>query len=454
MPQALGTRDFRSMLKTCPQGMQRVLTSLGAELGLSWWMSALGLGLGLLLAGLLMAALIVQLGGGQQNDPRRSVIVPILGSPPYASTTTSRPTTSTEPGPLRPQEELLAVCCHHVTAFGVRPNSTWGTASLEQQALFQKWGCDRVVKSRFGTLDNSDVNCRSLGPPTYTFYIYRVTGDTDWPIYNVNAGSLGGVLWYLHNEVIVGRPRKFGITRMRRFKVQVAGTRALERINMTFGVRFAYDTQVCTGAGPWASPAECDAQFEKYGYFVGCNNLGTYPFPTAAKGFPCHYPEAVWYSLPKGGRCHGRPTGEANCTYSYEESGDILLDELVGIKNRSQLPSDWTEYDINTDEGYGFSWWDHKFDDWACRNRWQHVRDMWARKFPGTERDDELPAPSCDFTCSFYPNPPLECTMPQPTGADACSTPEACGRVMESYHAPHVGHYRKLDPEVDEANAS
>jgi hypothetical protein len=404
---------------------------------------ALGLGLGLLAAGLLVAGFVDPFAndnGRRQPASRRATMVfPFFGVPQQAApTTTPTPTTSTEPGPLMPQEELLSVCCHHVTKLGVLPAETWGTASLEQQALFLKWGCNGVLQRHFGTLYDSDANCRSLGPPTYTFYMYRVTGATDWPLGNVNAANLGGVLWYLHNEVITAKPRKFGITHMRRFKVQMTGTRALEEMNMTFGVRFAWDTQVCTGAGPWASPAECDKQFERYGYFVGCNNLGSYPFPTPAKGFPCHYPEAVWYSLPTAGRCQGRPTGDDNCTWSYEEYGNITLDELVGMENYWAVP---TEYSKDADRGFGFSWWDRKFDDLACRNRWQHARDVWARKFPDSETDDELPAPSCDFHCGFYPNPPGECAMPQPTGAQACSSPVWCDAVIRNYHAPQVGHY-------------
>jgi hypothetical protein len=283
--------------------------------------------------------------------------------------------------------------------------------------------------------------CRDLGPPVYTFYMYRVSGDTNWPIENVNAASLGGVLWYLHNEVIVERPRKFGITRMRRYKVQVAGTQALARLNMTFGVRFAYDTQKCTGAGPWASEEECDKQFEKYGHFVGCNSLGSYPFPTAAKGYPCHYPDAVWYSLSKGGLCEGTPTGEENCTYSFEESGDIAIDEFVGIENYASLGPGWKEYDVNQDHGFGFTWWDHKYDDWACRQRWESVREFWSRRYPDTPTDEDLPAPSCDFKCSFYDAPPLECTVPQPVGANVCNSPGSCWHVSQTYVAPAVGHY-------------
>jgi hypothetical protein len=415
-----------------------ILALLGVEKWPQWMAPALGTGLGLLVAGIVLAAIVNQLGGGPHIDPGRSIVVPIIASQAQMHTTTSRPSTTRPNRPQTPSEELLAVCCHHVTAFNVQPNVTWGQATLEQQGIWMKWNCDDVLQRHLGSLEDTSSKCRALGAPTYTFYMYRVTGDTDWPIENVNAASLGGVLWYLHNEVIVAKPRKFGIKRMRRFKVQVAGTPALAKLNMTFGVRFAYDTQVCTGAGPWASPKECEAQFKKYGHFIGCNHLGSYPFPTAAKGFPNHYPEAVWYSLPGQGRCHGRPTGEDNCTYSFEEKGDILLDELVGIKDYDEIQS---EYDITTDRGLGFSWWDHKFDDWACRQRWLHVRDVWSKRFPGEKSDFELPAPSCDFKCDFYPNPPYECTMPQPQGRDACSTPDACWHVQQTYHAPQVGHY-------------
>merc|ERR1719333_962162 len=116
------------------------------------------------------------------------------------------------------ENELLNVCCHHTMAFGVVPNVTWGTTTLEQQSTYTALGCDGVLQRRFGTLSDSPRHCREMASPVYTFYMYRVTGAKDWPIENVNAASLGGVLWYLHNEVIVERPRKFGITRIRRFK--------------------------------------------------------------------------------------------------------------------------------------------------------------------------------------------------------------------------------------------
>jgi hypothetical protein len=376
-----------------------------------------------------LAATVLYLGGVPQLDPRRNAVA----TPPIA-TSTPRPVFH----PKTLGEERLAVCCHHVTAFNVQPNISWGKATLEEQSQWMKWKCSDVLKQHFGTFEDAPTKCRSLGTPTYTFYMYRVSGDTDWPIENVNAASLGGVLWYLHNEVVTGKPRKFGITRMRRYKVQVAGTRALAKLNMTFGVRFAWDTQECTGAGPFSSKEECDAQFKKYGYFIGCNNLGSYPFPTAAKGFPNHYPEAVWYSLPRKGRCHGRPTGEDNCTYNFEEVGNMTIDELVGIKDYGRIG---VEYNEDADHGWGISWWDRKFDDGVCRKRWLHAKEMWARKYPDQESDEDRPAPSCDFKCDFYPHPPAECGMEQPKGPAMCSNHKWCYSVMMSYHAPSVGHY-------------
>merc|ERR1740138_1986895 len=104
-------------------------------------------------------------------DDRRAMVFPFFGSPGEdASTTASLTTTSTEPGPLMPKEELLAVCCHHVTKLGVLPDLTWGTAaSLQEQAFFLRWGCDGVLQRHFGTLENTSENCLSLGPQTYTF---------------------------------------------------------------------------------------------------------------------------------------------------------------------------------------------------------------------------------------------------------------------------------------------
>jgi hypothetical protein len=423
----------------CPESSEPKPRASGMR---GWQLLAFGTGLGLLVvAGTVLAVTLRHLGDLAQVDPGQNMVKAAA----INSTTSSHPQNATAlklEHTQTPGEERLAVCCHHVTAFNIQPDVSWGTAPLEEQGHWMKWNCSGVLMQHFGTFEDTPTKCRSLGTPIYTFYMYRVTGDKDYAIENVNTASLGGVLWYLHNEVIVAKPRAFGITVMRRFKVQVAGTRALAKLNMTFGVRFAWDSQVCTGAGPWAWPSECEAQFKKYGHFIGCNNLGEYPFPTAAKGYPSYYPEAVWYSLPRNGRCHGngRPTGEDNCTYNFEEVGNITIDELVGIKDYWKVPR---EYDGDADHGWGFSWWNHKYDEKACAQRWLHARDVWAKKFPGEKSDEDLPAPSCDFRCDFYENPPNECSTAQPMGAHACTSPGWCKGVQASYHAPAVGHYSR-----------
>merc|ERR1712060_828390 len=151
-----------------------------------------------------------------------------------------------------------------------------------------------------------------------SFYMYRSQSDADYPLENVNAGSLPGIMWYLQNEVVsgaYGTEDKFGITRIMRLKVQVKATQPLLDKGMNFGSRVAFDSGKCTGP-------DCDFDWNMYGYNVGCNNLGDWPFPK----YETHYKGATWYSLPgecpsvsylekgqcnkgqePGGKCSGTP---------------------------------------------------------------------------------------------------------------------------------------------------
>jgi len=106
--------------------------------------------------------------------------------------------------------------------------------------------------------------------PIYTFYGYRAAETDDTPTTNVNVGNLAGVLWYLHNEVVVRQPRKFDITRIVRILLRITPPDKLRSTGMNFGVRFAYDAGNCTGAGKveWQGEGSCDPFYEKYGYFV------------------------------------------------------------------------------------------------------------------------------------------------------------------------------------------
>jgi len=259
--------------------------------------------------------------------------------------------------------------------------------------------------------------------PIHTFYLYRSMGDNDYPMENVNAANLGGVLWYLHNEVVNTAYRKFGITRIIRFKVSMTATDRLASLGMSFGVRFAYDSQTCTGAGPWNGPGSCDKYYQEYGNFVGCNSLGKYPFPMASQGFPVHYADAKWYSLPKEGACRceeGKactPTGADDCTYTVERAGEIYVSDLESIGDYNGfVGSGQKEYDQGQDKGVGNSFWDQKFDDYLCSRRIQALDALFRNKNPEYPGDRELPEPDCDFSCeNFYrginDGPPEECNQ-------------------------------------------
>eukprot|EP00931_Biecheleriopsis_adriatica_P072939 TRINITY_DN4731_c0_g1_i1.p1 TRINITY_DN4731_c0_g1~~TRINITY_DN4731_c0_g1_i1.p1 ORF type:complete len:585 (+),score=109.56 TRINITY_DN4731_c0_g1_i1:73-1827(+) len=284
--------------------------------------------------------------------------------------------------------------------------------------------------------------------PLLTFYVYRAVSNEVYPPLNTNVGSLAGVLWYLHHEVVVQAPRKFNVERILRYKVQMRATEPLLRLGMNYGVRLAFDKGQATGpfvcgrnkAGSSYSPKFCGLanggktgfdfeaksvhmkpykdifEFSAYGYAVGCNNLGEYPFPM----YPVYYPDAVWYSVPgicpeklyndktdckdtrPGGYCPGvTPTGNGTCTWNYEPAGEIELDELVGIPDYSAFRSSGKrEYDPITDMGKGFSWWNGINSTKANAERVKQAQALFEKKNP---TDPALTAtPKCDFNFGQY----------------------------------------------------
>eukprot|EP00927_Polykrikos_kofoidii_P081758 TRINITY_DN7956_c0_g2_i2.p1 TRINITY_DN7956_c0_g2~~TRINITY_DN7956_c0_g2_i2.p1 ORF type:complete len:369 (-),score=14.96 TRINITY_DN7956_c0_g2_i2:395-1501(-) len=206
--------------------------------------------------------------------------------------------------------------------------------------------------------------------PVFTFYMYRAQNDNNYPPLNVNTATLGGILWYLHNEIvntcesggtrgIVGEKvefgyRRFKIRRILRYKVTTKATEPLYRRGMNFGTRVAFDSGKNTGS--WEVSKDTRRAYEKYGFHVGCNVLGQGPYPLCdghsdrGEGFcPISYPKPIWYSLPgqcpsedlssktdmcknqePGGFCRGTPTGQGNCTYTYEPAG-VLQEGLLGV---------------------------------------------------------------------------------------------------------------------------
>mmetsp|Transcript_94704 Transcript_94704/g.192538 ORF Transcript_94704/g.192538 Transcript_94704/m.192538 type:complete len:400 (+) Transcript_94704:53-1252(+) len=248
--------------------------------------------------------------------------------------------------------------------------------------------------------------------PLMEFYMYRGQNDNDFPLANVNAANLEGVMWYLHHEIVNQCPRRFGITRIMRLKMQVRATPELYNNGMSFGLRYAFDSGKCT------SKHGFNATSDRYGFVVGCNNLGQ----TNQVAFPRydpHYPGAIWYSLPgscpgmeypnktdhcmktqPGGKCT-HPTGAWDCTWTYENAGQISVDELVGIDRTSfTCEKGCVEYREATDHGSCTSWWNGYSDVAKNRARVQMAHAMFKEKYPDMPAD--LPTPKCDFNNKNY----------------------------------------------------
>eukprot|EP00440_Ansanella_granifera_P058743 gb/GFBE01063671.1/.p1 GENE.gb/GFBE01063671.1/~~gb/GFBE01063671.1/.p1 ORF type:complete len:294 (+),score=35.53 gb/GFBE01063671.1/:1-882(+) len=223
-------------------------------------------------------------------------------------------------------------------------------------------------------------------------------------------------------------------------------TAPLVRLSMHFGVRTAFDKGQATGpfvcgrdkAGAGYQPKFCGDAFDvknlvhmkpyrdafewsAYGYHVGCNNLGEYPFPMD----PVYYPNAIWYSLPgicpgelfydkdanncqasrPGGYCPGiEPTGNGTCTWNYEPAGEIDLNELVGIQDYDTWRySGHREYDPELDKGIKFSWWNGINSTTANAERVKQAKELFDQKYPDSASVDSMAPPVCDFNFGqFY----------------------------------------------------
>lgn len=267
--------------------------------------------------------------------------------------------------------------------------------------------------------------------PLLDFYMYRATGDDAYPPLDTNLASLGGLMWYLHNEVVCHCPRRNGVTVIKRYRVKTKATQVLYNKGMNFGVRHAFDEGKCTGpawnaAGQPSEEVTCDVDsWDKYGYTVGCNdaNKQTFPFPT----WRVHYPQAVWYSMPgpcpsrfwdekdddckaaePGGVCQGTPTGQGNCTVSFEDAGSVRIDDVVGIpEDGDPMHQKWCnagnrEYSFHSDKGVNEDFWDGIWDWDKNQKRMDAVADAFAKKYPDMVTEKELPAPTCDFNRHLF----------------------------------------------------
>jgi len=286
--------------------------------------------------------------------------------------------------------------------------------------------------------------------------MYRAQSRSSYPLENVNAADLAGVMWYIHNEVVLSTPRKYHIDRIKRFKVTVKNTREFWNVHhRLFGPFLAFDAAKCTTMDHGNSV--CEDCYGKYGFIVGCQpkDLGTcsgYLSDTQTTyncepgSDECRAP--LWYSLPgpcplegmsnldidanmasqdvnsyksmdcrqrmPGGRCL-HPTGAPDCTYSVQEAGEIFLDELTGLGDYNEFwNTSYTEcadnvsqglqpgpcikkkeYVEELDAGIGCTFWDGRDDQARGAARLQAAQLLFKTRFP--YMPETLEQPVCDF---------------------------------------------------------
>lgn len=260
---------------------------------------------------------------------------------------------------------------------------------------------------------DSSGNCvTATSPISMTFYMYRSQDQHTYPLENVNMADLAGAMWYLHREVVASVPRKFNVSRILRYMVTMQNTPALyQRTQTQFGPFVAFDS----GSAPGRN-----AEWERDGFNVGCQPVDEKLYSYFnADGAP-----GRWYSLPgpcpeervgsktpaciskwPGGACEtAMVTGAHDCTYYTEFAGEILLDELEGIKNyatwwmgkdanNGTVPNGNIEYQYALDRGVGMDFWNFRNSKSACDERMAAVTKHFKRKYP------DLPEALPDYPC-------------------------------------------------------
>ncbi|CAE7226114.1 unnamed protein product [Symbiodinium microadriaticum] len=230
----------------------------------------------------------------------------------------------------------------------------------------------------------------STKPELMTFYQYSAqkkqnVDDRVWE--NVNfakwphsaRANIGGVMFYLHNEVVdkAGEMRnaegdrtpKFNIDRILRFKVTMKNPEALWKKYRQF-IQFDY------GQATFGMPnhvEKCNEIWETVGYEVDACKI-----EDAVEG----QDKAPQGGYAKTAECMER---QGRAGYAGEDpfmstGRFILLDDLVGQNLKELYKKGGTQYDkkldckncVTTDAGQGTSFWNGKKDTAKCKERW-HV---------------------------------------------------------------------------------
>mmetsp|Transcript_18663 Transcript_18663/g.44212 ORF Transcript_18663/g.44212 Transcript_18663/m.44212 type:complete len:303 (-) Transcript_18663:82-990(-) len=228
----------------------------------------------------------------------------------------------------------------------------------------------------------------------YTFYVYRAKNDKPYEDTSVNMANLAGVLWYLHSEVVGHCPRKFGITRVLRYKVTVKPTPELLQHGWKFAPLCHFDAGSCTG------PKQSLDDYKKFGFVVGCDRPS---FAHAA------YSQATWYSFPgacpsktfaqksgcseAGGECKAGEPWSKTCTWRKEYAGQITLDQLThNYDFEKRCKKGFEEYNIATDRGQGTNYWHTRSSAAVCNRRMSWAKKVIQQKCGGPSLPE---APQC-----------------------------------------------------------
>lgn len=204
-------------------------------------------------------------------------------------------------------------------------------------------------------------------PPVTSFRVYRAIdsrllggslGDAGTHLENTDAGSAGGVLGYLHSEVVPssdvpGTGRRFNdIDAIAVFEVRVLNVRRarLFASNDPPGDANLFGPYMAFNRG-MAMPPRARDQIASYGAYVGIQDQGHNPrhaYPGDWYSFVGACPFSHWVGGQKpspcpttpalDGICHvaGTPDGTPLCQYSYSYCGYVPLDDLVGITSKSE----------------------------------------------------------------------------------------------------------------------
>lgn len=258
-------------------------------------------------------------------------------------------------------------------------------------------------------------------------YMYRAMKDASYHQENVNLGSAGGVMWYVHNEVVRICPRHYDIVKINRYKVTIHNpTKVFQPRSGQWGHFTQFDYGQCT-------VQNCPKNWQDFGYMVGCQGGPIVP-GQHHPFYQSRFTQVYWYSLPgrcpskrfdeehkfdecaaqePGGECpkpeingvanlglegilpEDMPNGSPTCVWKLEEAGHVTLDELTGCHgmDRAWCNAGNREWVPELDKGVGCTWWDNRSVHEINTERTRQLLAKFIEKYPDSP---QLFDPRCD----------------------------------------------------------